>query len=414
MCVAGYSQHTLQDYVQSALRNSPVLNDNRNQSLISDLENERLKAFYTKAQISLSANYVFSPIVSNDTGHHRFEINPNNSEHYDGYDLAASNGGVYQGLINYVQPLFNSSRYEVFAKQNYLAKNVNENIIKITSHDIEKLVTDQYILCLLDQSQMLYADSMQTLLIEQNLIVKKLVEGGLLKQSDLTILNIEKLNNLNLSQSYNAIYSRDLIDLNILCGIADTALVILDEIDIRMNAVNANSGFLEKYLLDSLSACAAQEVFETKYNPQLSFLGNAGLNAVYAPTIPNRFGFSAGLSLNWNLADGNQKNITRKKTDIQLKSISFYRDNFMTQNESRRIKILNELGSFNERSLAVKNQLKEYDSLLDDYKKEMMLGQLSVINYITVLKSVNAAKRDFFILQTNKLLLINAYNYWNW
>jgi len=59
-------------------------------------------------------------------------------------------------------------------------------------------------------------------------------------------------------------------------------------------------------------------------------------------------------------------------------------------------------------------QLTEFQKLLEFYKQELSRGQISVINYIATLKSMIVTQRDFILLQTNKQLLINLYNYWNW
>ncbi len=411
---AAFSQNTLADYISAAQKNSPLINDNKNLSKVNELEAERLKAFYTKPQVGVTANYLFAPIISFDDNKTKFEPNPSGATKYVGYDMAASNGGTYQGLISLTQPLFNGKRYEAFAEQTSVNKQISQNTVKLSSHDLEKLVTDQYILYLLDKRQWMFVDSMLVILNDQSGIVKKLVESSLLKQSDLSLLNIEIQNNKGLLTTYKATYRRDLMDLNVLCGISDTTFVLLKDVELSPAKEVVNSAYLEKYRLDSLNLNATQKIFETKYRPQLNAFGNAGLNAVYAPTLPNRFGVSGGLSLNWNLFDGNQKSVTRKKTELQMQTVSFYRDNFLLQNNIRKNKILNELKSYDDRRVVAQTQLQEYTNLLGFYKKEIIQGQLSILSYVTVLKNMTIAKRDYFLLEANRLLLINAYNYWNW
>ena len=48
----------------------------------------------------------------------------------------------------------------------------------------------------------------------------------------------------------------------------------------------------------------------------------------------------------------------------------------------------------------MESQLMQYETVLSDYGKEMNVGQVSVLDYITVLR--------------NRQLVIAAYNYWNW
>lgn len=412
--ISANAQTNLSYYIASAKQNNPLINDNKNQTKTNLLEIERLKASYNKPQIGITANYLFSPIISTDNNKIAFRPNAESTTNYYGYDLASSNGGTYQAMLNVTQSLFNGKRYKTEREQLNVASQINENASKLTEHDIEKIVTDQYILCLQDNMQTKYAEAMTKLLSDQKDILTKLVESSIYKQSDLTLLNIEYQNSLAQLTSFKANYRRDLMDLNILCGVNDTALFQLQNIELTLNNVSSNSMFLEKYRLDSLSLFAKQNSFELKYKPQLNVFANTGLNAVYAPTIPNRFGISAGLSFALNFFDGNQKTINRNKTQVLEQSISFYKSNFITQNTIRKSKIITELQSYFDRKSIAEQQLKDYDLLLNSYKKEIVSGQLTIINYISVLKSMAMLQRDYTLLFSQQQSLINAYNYWNW
>lgn len=408
------AQNTLEYFIQKAQENSPLINDNRNQGKANQLEIERLKAFYTKPQIGIAANYLFAPILSTDGNQKPLQPNAYSATNYFGYDLAYSNGGQYQAMLNVTQPLLNGKRYSMASEQFSVSSQINENNAKLNEHDIEKIVGDQYIICLQDKKQIAYAEQMTTLLSEQQEILKKLIENGIYKQSDLALLNTE-YNNFQIQLSaFWANYKRDLMDLNILCGINDTSIVQIQNTELKIKNAVAESKFLEKYRLDSINLITQQNLFEIKYKPQLNFFANTGLNAVYAPTIPNRFGLSVGLSLTYNFYDGNQKRINRSKIQVLEQSVSGYKSNFIIQNRLRKSKILNELQSYSERISISEKQLKNYELLLNSYRKEILSGQLSIINYITVLKNLASLQRDYALLFSQRELLINAYNYWNW
>ncbi len=408
------AQKTLLDYIDQAKNNSPLIKDNKNQSEVAQLEVDRFKAFYTKAQLSLSGAYQFSPVISRDNGKSELLLNPAGADNYSGYDIAASNGGVYQGLININQPLFNGDRYKTSAQQVLIGSLINENNVQLTGHDLERFVTDQYILCLQDYKQTQYLDNLVSIINDQKSIVSKLVENGIAKQSDLTLLSIEQKTQQAALNAFHATYRRDLMDLRVLCGVADTSFQVLEEINLQPNQEVTVSKFTERYKLDSLNLLATQKIFELKYKPLLGAFANTGLNAVYAPTIPNRFGFSVGLNFTMTLTDGKQRGITQQKTSILMKSTQAYKNFFYSQNGVRKNRILAELSSVNERLTILEDQLKEYQKLLEFYKQELSRGQISVINYVTTLKSLVITQRDFVLLQTNKQLLINLYNYWNW
>ncbi len=268
-------------YIEQAKRNSPLIQDNKNQRKAALLEVERLKAFYTKAQVSVTGSYLLAPIVSTDNGQKKLVLNPSGSEEsYSGYDLAASNGGVYQGIVNLNQPLFNGSRFQTAAEQTLIGSKINENTIQLTEHDLAKFVTDQYILCLQDYKQTQFLNALIRIIDDQRNIVSKLVEIGAAKQSDIALLTIEQKTQQTALSSFKATYRRDLLDLRVLCGIPDTSFQVLQNINLELGEDIAVSRFVERYQLDSLNLVATQKLFELKYKPTVGLFANTGLNAV--------------------------------------------------------------------------------------------------------------------------------------
>ena len=63
---------------------------------------------------------------------------------------------------------------------------------------------------------------------------------------------------------------------------------------------------------------------------------------------------------------------------------------------------------------ATRRQALGYDSLLTLYRAQVMAGQLSVINYLTVLGSRAELQQDMAAIAYHRELLVNEYNYWNW
>ncbi|WP_083921276.1 TolC family protein [Cytophaga aurantiaca] len=413
--LACMAQNDLSYYINQAVLNSPLIQDNQNLSDAAKAEAERLKAFYTKPQITLTANYLFAPVISSDNGKNELILNPSDPVKYNGYDMAASNGGAYQGLLNVNQPVLNGIRGRTASEQILVTSKINENAIRLTAHDIEKFVTDQYILCIQDLKQMNYLKSLIAIVEDQKNMISKLAANGIAKQSDLSLITIEYQTQFNAWNTFNATYRRDLMDLNILCGINDTSYVILPEINLSLKQEEiASSAFTERFRLDSLNLRATQKMFDLKYKPQLNLYANTGLNGVYIPSAPNRFGASAGVSFTMFLYDGKQRTINNKRTEILIRSTESYKNIFIIQNTVRKSKALTEIRMLEERMTITEAQLEEYKKLMDYYRQEVRNGQLSVVIYINVLKSLALLQRDYVLMQANKQLLINTYNYWNW
>ncbi|MCX8143004.1 MAG: hypothetical protein N3F62_01970 [Bacteroidia bacterium] len=417
------AQNNLQFYLEAAEKNSALINDYKNQTNANELEIIKLKSLYLKPQINILVNYLLSPVIGKVDNQYRLEVNSsgnkfetsaNGISNYYGYDLAYSNGGQYQAMIHLIQPIFNKQRYLSAIDPLLISNQINQNNIKLTKHDLQKIITDQYILCYQDKLQINFTESILKVIEEQKNILNELVKNGIYKKSDRILLEIESQNYLSQINLYKSYYKRDLLDLNILCGINDTSGVEIENPQLSLNTFSGESNFLQKYKLDSLSLVAQQKVFEIKYKPQINFFANTGLNAVYAPTIPQRLGMSAGINFTYNLYDGKQKRTNETKTKILNTTISYYKEFFITQNNVRKAKVLSELKSITERISILQKQLQEYDELLNVYKKEILSGQMSIINYINIIKNLISLQKDYAVLITQRFYLINTFNYWNW
>jgi len=91
-----------------ARQNSPLRADVRNQG----------RAVYTKAAGTLVGNYTAVPVLTRDIGHTRLSYAADaTTNSYVGYDVALSNGALYQGHTQLTQPLFSQKRFEAYAQQ---------------------------------------------------------------------------------------------------------------------------------------------------------------------------------------------------------------------------------------------------------------------------------------------------------
>jgi outer membrane protein TolC len=408
------AQNTLDYFIAQALDNSPLIKENNNLNKVNELEVQRLKAFYTKPKIGLTANYLFAPIISTDNNQTTFEPNSSGAVNYYGYELGATNGGEYQALLNVSQPLFTAEKYKTAAEQVSVETQINDNKTKLTVHDIKKVVADQYILCLQDSRQIADAGIFVNLLADQKDILPKLIQNGIYKQSDLILLNIEAQNLQTQLEKLKANYQRDLLELYTICGMDDTAMVQLKNIELHLGAKVNNSMFTKSFRLDSLKFAAQQQVFELQYKPQVNLFANTGMWAFHPTDIPQRFGLSAGVSLSWNIFDGKQKELNRQKTLILQQNTAFQKDYFEKQNKIRIDKILGEIKSIENQIKSTERQLKNYDILLDAYKKEMAAGEISILDFLTVLKNKATLTGNYNLLLLKKQSLINTYQYWNW
>ena len=187
-------ERSLHYYIETAKENSPLIKDYANQTLMQQAELQRLKAMYMHSRLELNGDYLFVPIISKDGGHTAFKWNAQDATDYYGYDLGESSGYFHAG-VTWTQPLLGKSSYKAAREQAMINEDFANNHIRVEKHQLERFVTEHYLLCLLDKIQIHFADSVASLLEKQIRTVQKLSENGMAKQSDVRLLLIEQQSN---------------------------------------------------------------------------------------------------------------------------------------------------------------------------------------------------------------------------
>ncbi len=408
-----YSQTGLQYYIENAEQNSPLLHKQTNNNKIIDIDLKQFDAIYKSAKLNLVSNVIFSPILSKDGNTNKLEWASSGSNDYIGYDLGATNGGQYQALISVSQPLFAGKYYSVQENNASIAKERNANAVHLTKANLKQLVTHQYILCIQAQKQKENIQNTIQIIKEQIQQMKTLVNAGVYKLTDLKLLEITLESSEIKNEQLNGEYLNNFNTLKLLCGISDTTLYNLEDINLQLNTQQQTpSLFLLQFKLDSLSVDARKKIFNTQYLPQIDVFGDAGLNATYQPS-PNRLGFSVGISLKWNLFDGHQKQLIEDKSQIQLSNIEIDKKYFENQNNIRKNNILRQINNLNKQLSLINKQLIEYNKLLELYQIEIKKGLVSVLELKTLIKEITIKKQNKTNTLMMKEILINMYNYWN-
>jgi len=417
LCLTGmiYSQQRdLNYYLLQARQNSPLIQKNKNDSKIIDLDLQQTERILKNPEVNLESNILFAPIITHTNNSNRLDLVSNGSDNYSGYDLGITNGGQYQAFLSLKQPLLGKSNLKVYSQRSDISKKQNDNSTSLTIHELEQLVSYQYILCVKSKVQIRNGELLMTQLDDQLNVMQKLVDNAIYKQTDLLLLQIERQNMELGNKSFEDDYKGNIFDLNLLCGIKDSSKTDIKELDIQLKPeLSSASGFLTSYKLDSLGIVTDQNISELKYRPQLNLFANAGLNAEYLPTF-NRLGVSAGLTFSWNIYDGNQRKLERNKSMVNIQTLQFERSHFITQQNINKDKIKSQLSSLNERTALIENQLKQYDKLYTAYQNELKQGLISVMDFKNLLKDMTAKKQDYLLLKMEKQLLISSYNYWNY
>lgn len=405
-----YAQLNLDYYIGKALKNAASLNELRNRVPINKLQKDLDKAQNSAFQISLTGNYLFVPYFNNNGGIITTNPNPNAI----GYELALTNGGLYSAQINVAKNIFNGGLLATLQNKNNLFSKSIVNNIQIEEHNLRKIVTGQYLNSL--QNLLLYD------LIKENLsnitkqlnLTGELVEKGFANARDYLLLKIEAKNQqISLAEIWRN-YKSGLAQLNSICGLRDTSAVLLDTVVLKIAESFLSSNFFERYSIDSMSVSNQQELFETKYRPQVNIFFNTGLNAAELNNIQRKFGLSAGVNFSLPIFDGNQKDITRQQNSIFGKTIRQNKDYFEKNLFLQRQNGLEKIRSLKSSLDNLQSQIEDYKQVISLAEKQVGQGVISMIEYLTLLKNFIELQKNNINTEINYQIEINNYNYWNW
>jgi Outer membrane efflux protein len=408
--------HSLDFYLGQAKANSSFIHRNQSEKLLVQLDMEQIRKIYSKPEVTVDANILFAPILSRDQKPAQLKLTARDGDYtdYTGYDLAATDGGQFQGIVSVTQGLFNGRKIETYNDRAEIQGQIRDNNIQLSEHELENAVRHQYMLCLKSKGQ---SGNILDLVREVDgeiAIMKDLVRNAVYKQSDLKLLGIARQNYEQAYETSRAEYRDNIYNLNILCGVNEGSDVEIEPVEFSLNQeAVVNSKFLTSFYLDSLAIVAERRISELKYQPQLSLFANAGMNAVYLPSF-NRLGFSTGLMFSLTLFDGHQQKTEFEKSQIHLEDIQFQKEQTRKQNEIQKDFTLDKLKSLDLRMSLADDQLEQYDQLLTMYKSQLGRGDLSIMDYRILLRDISQKKQERLLLEMEKQLVINAYNYWNY
>ncbi len=405
-----FGQHRLDDFIELAVARSPVLNDYQRQQTIDRIGRQISAAENSGFHLSLSGDYLFAPYFNN----HGDYITTSPSPEAVGYDINLFDGGLYSAQVNLERTLFNGRTTGLLDQKLQIDIDRSRYNRALQTHQLKNRVTEQYLQAWQALQMARLSEETADNLSRQLNLTEKLAEKGYAQTQDVLLLKIELKNQTialcNARQDYRSL----LYELYTLCGIGDTTVTEIDSAALTPGAAEPVSGFLQQYTLDSLVTTNRQNLFETKYRPQIGFFFNTGLNAVSLNHWDRKFGLSAGLSLSVPLYDGMQKKLSREQTRVSQKSIRDYRDFSEKQIDLRRIALTSKLRSLKKDIKALKEQADDYRKLLRLSELQLQQGNISMIDHLTLLRNFVEVRKNKIETETNVQLEINRINYWNW
>jgi len=388
---------TLDDYLNTALKSSPVLKDYYGQ-----IEQSKLDSAVTVSNYKPQVNLTGQALVAPTYGQY-------------GYDEAVTNGGNYEAIVSVSQLIFPRKEINTNKKLSNIAHQSLSNQAKQTEIQLKKDVTDKYLtICLLEQQQIYFSES-DSFLVHELVLLKNLTERGIYRISDYYELSVEEQSEhtelvklkLDMVQSFS--------DLNEACGISDTTHYNLEvpQIEAFKQADYRLSTKFQKYQIDSSQISFQGKLLDAEYNPHLSWYADAGMEASQPNLIYRSFGNSLGLNLSMPIYDGHKKDLKYKSLKISNDIRTNYQ-NFFVQNYNSHTSMLAKQIEDN-RNLLV--QLRKEEEQVNNWRKvnevQLTAGNISITDFLISIRKELDVKNEITQALINQQQLQNEFNYWN-
>jgi outer membrane protein TolC len=387
-------------YIQQGLQNSPLLKDYQNQIQASSIDSTILNAQRRPQVNAISL----------------VQVVPTYQDY--GYDAAITNGGNYGAQVSVVQNVFNKKAYKPQYEAIRIQKQSLTNTSKLSEHDLKKGITDQYLVAYNSLKQLDYTRATLKLLNDERDILKRLTEEGVYKQTDYLSFEIAmQSQEIQIKQAQNQ-YKNDVRQLNVMCGINDTASMVLAAPELKMagSGDKYNSPFFKQFKLDSISIINRKDAVSIKYRPQFNWFADAGLLASNPDPslLYKNFGTSFGFNFSMPLYDGKQKKLQYQKLSISESTRLNYQSYFKNQYNQHVQQITMQLAENEQLISQIQKQMTTSETLINQSKQLLNAGTLSVTDFIITIKNYIDIKNQMNQAQLVKLQLMSEYNYWNW
>ena len=387
--------HNLEYYIDEGIRNSPLLNDYRNQIKSAASDSLLIRAV-KKPLIEAKSQLLYSPF------YHNF-----------GYDEVITDGGNYTAVLGVSQPIFNKTENKNKYETVDLQKQYLSNSSLLSTNELKKVITDQYLSSLGEYTDFLFNKNFLELLKKENEIVKQFVKSGIARQTDYLLLLVETQSEEILIRQIQSRYRRDLMLLSQLCGLNDSTWYDLTypKIEIKgMPDIKKSPSYLQ-YKIDSLKIENEKAAIDIRYKPKVNWFADAGFLTSNPWNFYKHFGYSAGLSLNVPLYDGKQKGIEKQKLVFSENSRLTYKNAFYKQYFQQIQQLELELKALNEMSALTDIQLKTSKELVDTFKEQLEAGIIQMTEYINAIKTFKTTSRNINLINIQKLQVINEMNF---
>ncbi|MEO5673470.1 MAG: TolC family protein [Chitinophagales bacterium] len=389
--------HDLNYYLGEGTINSPLIKE-----YSSQLQRLRIDSLLIlagrKIAVTASGQIMIAPIID---GY--------------GYDEAITNQGQYTAIAGIRKPILQKNYYTAQLNRGRVRNDSLFSRSILSRREVEKAITDQYLNTYDTLSQIKFQEQTINSLENQLKLLAPLVKSGIYLQTDYLTLQLQIQTEKITDQLLHDGYRSGIYTLNALCGIPDTTIIEIDKPDLRWKASSsAMNPILYLFSLDSSSIEGSKNLLHYNYVPRLNLFGDAGYQAIPADASFKKFGFSAGITMDWNIYDGGQRNLKLQQLTIQQLSISAYRRYYSLQQSLQFINLDKKFQSINSIIIQWQDQLNNMNQLMAMRRQQLFSGQLSAIDYLAALRDYSGLGQKLNNALMEQQRIISEHNYLVW
>jgi outer membrane protein TolC len=388
---------TLNEYVELAKQNSPLLRGYQSQVLSLQLDSQILRAGL-RTQVNFLGNFMYAPTIAGF-----------------GYDPAISNVANLAALMQATRNFFSTGNIASQYRAISLQSRALRDTILLSQKDLVRTISDQYITAYGDLLTMNYSKSLFDLLQGESDALKKLAQASIIKQTDYLAFDLTlKQQELTYMQA-NIQYSADYLTLNFLAGISDTTIGMLEEPRLADSIPHDfySSVFYRRYVTDSLRIENERRIIYYSYRPTIGAFVDGGYNSSLQDMPYKNFGFSFGVNVKVPIYDGHQKKYKLQKLDIEERTRLYNKDFFVRQYNQQIAQLNIQLHATELLFQNISRQVEYSRTLINAYGRLLETGDVKVTDFVTAITTLLNAQNTYRQNLISRLRIMNQINYWN-
>lgn len=390
------SKNTLSYFLETAKTNSPVLNDFNNQVLSNRIDSLKLRATY-------------GFIV---TGEGTAGYSPNIKGW--GYNSALTNG----------QSLFAGVRVakEFISRNNLNTRltGVNASIAQVLAQKnislqtLNKQITDQYITTYASQQQYNVSKEIIHLLNQEDIVLKKLTQAAVFKQTDYLTFKVTLQQNELTLQQQKADWQNNYSLLKYLSGIVDDTFEPVEApyFTEKLNSTSFDKSMYQKaFQADSLKLANDAKIIQYNYKPKITAFSDSGYQSSFITSPYKNFGLSVGVGVTIPIYDGHQKKMLLQQNQLSLQTRQKYLEQTQRQYQQMIFQIKSQIEQYNKIINTANEQTTYARTLVEANAKQLPTGDVRMVDFILSINNLLSLKGNIIQYNTTLFNLKNQLQY---